>query len=339
MENTFKRTDFDMLLALIKGLDRKAGEDLLALLERAVPGDPAKVSRNFKPDLFLVLAESYALAEKLAEAEAVYGQWAREYPNDPRVYKHLADLLAQEAKYKEAYEALREEVDLKPEVEQEPAYRVALALGPIAAERLDLDRLSRQILGNQPEIKKLLGLLFLDLWPTYGTMGSQAREAWLDAACLTYYLPSLVPASTAQLTQTGAEKFAKAVEIELRQSVFDSFRNETSKNVTLRAIAGQSRTDQIAGPLARFLVGNGKLALGQMKFILTQAKEGKSELFMCFGEWTNQHFPNLGGPQLEVLRKIYIPRNLESHEQVSLDVKDVPRLCREFLNALLARVP
>lgn len=60
-------------------------------------------------------------------------------------------------------------------------------------------------------------------------------------------------------------------------------------------------------------------------------------MFRLFGEWAHQHFPRLDGPQLDDLKKIYEPRNLESHESASLDVKQVPKLCRGFLDALLAR--
>lgn len=74
-----------------------------------------------------------------------------------------------------------------------------------------------------------------------------------------------------------------------------------------------------------------------MAFILREARAEEGELFRRFGEWTHQHFPKLDGPQLDVLKKIYIPRNLESHESASLDVKEVPKLCRGFLDALLAR--
>jgi hypothetical protein len=74
-----------------------------------------------------------------------------------------------------------------------------------------------------------------------------------------------------------------------------------------------------------------------MAFILREARAGKGELIRLFGDWTRQHFPKLDGPQLDVLKKIYVPRNLESHESASLDVKEVPKLCRGFLDALLAR--
>jgi hypothetical protein len=39
---------------------------------------------------------------------------------------------------------------------------------------------------------------------------------------------------------------------------------------------------------------------------------------------------------LRELDKIRIARNLESHESVSLDVKDIPKLCCRFLDVLLA---
>jgi tetratricopeptide (TPR) repeat protein len=334
-ETTFRRL---MLLDYIRAVTREAGSvDAEGLMERLREGDFSSFLKDFKPDLLRVLAKSHVLAGEREEAEAVYRQWAKEYPNDPQVYLHLAELFAQELNYEEAYKALRKAVDLKPELEQELPYKVALPLGAIAAEHLDLDRLTREAIKEHPEIEKLLDLLFPDVWSTYSKLSPEARGPWLSASFQTYYIPSIQPASAPQCRQIGAEKFAKAVEIELRQCIFEAFKKETSGNLNVKAVAEQARTDQKASLFAEFLVGKGRLALGQMAFILREARAGKGELIRLFGDWTRQHFPKLDGPQLDVLKKIYVPRNLESHESASLDVKEVPKLCRGFLDALLAR--
>jgi len=332
-ETTFRRF---LLLDFVRAVVQEGGGEA-ELLKRIREGDLSSFLNDFKPDLLQVLAKSHALAGEREEAEAVYRQWAKEYSNDPQVYLHLAELFAQELNYEEAYKALRKAVDLKPELERELPYKVALPLGAIAAEHLDLDRLTREAIKEHPEIEKLLDLLFPDVWSTYSKLSPEARGPWLSASFLTYYIPSIQPASAPECRQIGAEKFAKAVEIELRQCVFEAFKKETSGNLNVKAVAEQARKDSKAGRFAEFLVGRGKLTLGEMEFILWEARAGKGELFNLFGNWTHQHFPKLDGAQLEVLKKIRIPRNLESHESASLDVKEVPKLCRGFLDALLAR--
>ncbi len=335
-EKAFQRFDLDKFKALAVTLARDT-EGVVEALKQALASDPSKLLTDFKPDLLQVLARSHALAGEREKAKAVYRQWAKEYPNDPQVYLHLAELFAQEANYEEAYQALRKAVDLKPELEQELPYKVALPLGAIAAEHFDLDRLTREAIKEHPEIEKLLDFLFPDVWSTYSKLSPEARGPWRFASVQTYYIPSILPASAPQCRQIGAEKFAKAVEIELRQCVFEAFKKETSGDLNVKAGAERARADQKAGLFAEFLVRKGKLTLGQMAFILREARAGKGELFRLFGEWTHQHFPKLDGPQLDVLKKICILRNLESHESASLDVKEVPKLCRGFLDALLAR--
>ena len=332
-ETTFRRF---MFLDFVRSVARQGGGEA-ELLKRIHEGDLSSFLKDFKPDLLQVLAKSQVLAGEREKAKAIYRQWAIEYPNDPQVYLHLAELFAQEPNYKEAYNALRKAVDLNPELEQELPYKVALPLGAIASEHLDLDRLTREAIKEHPEVEKLLDLLFPDVWPNYGKMSPEARKPWLLASVQTYYLPSILPASATQCRQVGAEKFAKAVEIELRQRVFEPFKTETSESLHVKAVIEQAKTDQKARLFAEYLVGKGRLALGQMAFILREARAGKGELFRLFGDRTRQHFSKLDGPQLEDLKKIYIPRNLESHESASLEVKEIPKLCRGFLDALLAR--
>lgn len=332
-ETTFRRF---MLLDFVRAVVQGGGGEA-ELLKRIREGDLSSFLNDFKPDLLRGLAKSRVLAGEREKAEAVYRQWAKEYPKDPQVYLHLAELFAQESNYEDAYKALRKAVDLKPELEQELPYKVALPLGAIAAEHLDLDRLTREAIKEHPEVEKLLDLLFRDVWSTYSKLSPEARGSWLSASFQTYYIPSIQPASAPQCRQIGAEKFAKAVEIELRQCVFEAFKGDTSGKLNVKAVAEQARTDQKAGLFAEFLVGKGRLTLGQMAFILREARAGKGELFRLFGEWTHQHFPKVDGPQLDVLKKIYIPRNLESHVSASLDVQEVPKLCRGILDALLER--
>jgi hypothetical protein len=126
------------------------------------------------------------------------------------------------------------------------------------------------------------------------------------------------------------------VEIELRQHVFETFKKDTSGNGNVGPAAEQARKDQRAGRFAQFLVGKGRLTLGEIEFILWEARAGKGELFRLFGDWVCQHFPKLDSAQLEALKKIRRVRNLESHEAVPLDVNEVPGLCRGLLDALLA---
>ncbi|MGO9271505.1 MAG: tetratricopeptide repeat protein [Terriglobia bacterium] len=330
-----RRIDFDILLEVVTGLTPKPGEDLLGLLKRAFSGDPSAVSWDFKPDLLRMLAKSYALAGKVAEAETVYRQWAQEYPNDPRVYRHLAELFQQEAKYKEAYEALLREVEIRPEAEQEPGYKLALALGAIAGENLDLDKVTRQALDAHPEVEKLFDSLLLDVWPTFGRLSADAREIWLFASVQTHYNPISLPALAPKYRQVGAEKFAKAVEIELRERTFEGFKKEVSGDVNITAAAERARNDPNCVHFAEFLVGKGPLTLLQMWFILREARAGRNELFRRLGGWTRQHFPRVG-ERLEDLKRIGILRNRETHEAASLDVREVPQLCRQFLDALLA---
>jgi tetratricopeptide (TPR) repeat protein len=332
-ETTFRRF---MLLDFVRAVVQEGGGEA-ELLKRIHDGDLSSFLNDFKPDLFKVLAKSRALSGERGKAEAVYRHWALEYPEDPQVHLHLAELFAQESNYEEAYKALRKAVDLKPELEQELPYKVALPLGAIAAEHRDLDRLTQQAIKEHPEFEEFFDLLFPDVWPTYGRMSDEARGVWRFASVQTYYNPSNQAALAPQYRQTGAEKLAKAVEIELRQCVFEAFKKETSGNRNVTAAAEQARKDSKAGRFAEFLVGRGKLTLGEMEFILCGARAGKGELFRLFGDWTHQHFPKLDGGQLEVLKKIRIPRNLESHESAPLDVKEVPKLCRRFLDALLAR--
>jgi tetratricopeptide (TPR) repeat protein len=335
-ETALRVPDADMLRDLLRTLAPEPGEDRLELLKRTLARDPYKVFRDFKPDLLRALAKSHALAGESARAEAVYRQWEQEYEKDQRAYRDHVELLRQQTKYVEAYEPFRKGVDLKLETEQEPAEKLARALGEIAVEQLDLDRFALQALENHPEVERLLDQVLLDLWHTYSKMGDKTRKIWRLATVLTNYLPSYQPTIERELRQIGAATFAKAVEIELRQRVFEGFRNDICGNTAVTAAAEQVKKEDEASRLAEFLVRKGKLTLGEMAFILRKAKVGKDELFKYFGKWISQHFPRIDDDRLKDLEKIRIPRNQESHTAASLDVTWVPELCRRFLDALLA---
>jgi tetratricopeptide (TPR) repeat protein len=333
-ETTFLRLK---LLDYIRAALREADNlDTDGLLKHLGERDYSRFWVDFKPKLLQVLAKCHALAGEPDKARAVYQQWAREYRHDPEAHLGLAELLEQETKFEEAYHALRKAVDLKPELDRELPYKIALALGAIAAERHDLDRLAREAIKEHPEVEKLLDLLFSDTWPTYGKLSPEARGPWLLASLQTYYIPCIQPTSAPQFRQVGAEKFAKAVEIELRQRVFDAFKKDSSEVRSVVDAVERARKDQRALPFAKFLLEKGWLTLGQMEFVLREALAAKGELFRLFGEWTRQHFPKFDSAQLNILNEICTPRNLESHQTVPLDVSEVPGLCRAFLDALLA---
>jgi len=326
-----------MVLDFVKAAVRQQDHvDVNGLMKILRESDPSSFKKDFKPDLLQVLAKCHLLAGKPDKAEAVYQQWASEYRDDPQVHLHLAEFFAQEADYEKAYRALRKAVDLKPELEQELPYKVALPLGAIAAEYLDLDKLTREAIKEHPEVEKLLDSLLPDVWSTYSKLRPESRAAWRTACIQTYYIPSIQPVSASQFRQIGAEKFAKAVEIELRQRVFEAFKTETSEDVNVKALAEQARTDSKASLFAEFLVHKRKLTLGQMAFILREGRAGKDKLFMLLGKWVREHFPGLDDAQLVSLKKISELRNLESHESAPLNVDEVPKLCRGFLGALLA---
>ena len=99
---------------------------------------------------------------------------------------------------------------------------------------------------------------------------------------------------------------------------------------------GRAFAGLVGGDAVEFLVGTGKLGLGQMAYLLREARTGKGELFGPFGDRTRQHFPKLDGSQVDALKEIYMPRTVESHESASVDVTEVPKLCRGFIDALLA---
>ncbi len=188
--------------------------------------------------------------------------------------------LAGGTRYKKAFEALRKAVELQPGLEKELPYKIGLPLGEIAAEILDLDQVTRQVLKDDPKIEPLLDLVFRDMWPTYGGMSDETRPIWVFTSVQTFFLPSVLPNLADQLRQTGAEKFAKAVEILLRQRFFERFKKEEGGKPAVIAATKQATKDPEAGLLALFLEDKGRLTLGQMEFVLRKAGAGKSRLFM-----------------------------------------------------------
>jgi tetratricopeptide (TPR) repeat protein len=338
-EILLKRLDFEKLQCLLKRVDAEPGEGLASLIGRAVEGHSSEVVRDFKPDLLRVLGKAHALAGEPGKAESVYRQWAHEYPDDPRAYENLAEILAQEAKYPEAYEALRRRIDLTPGSELDPAISTAMALGAIAADRLDLDEITRRVLEKQPVVDELVHSLLVELWLTYRKMAGDTQSIWRFAAIQTRYNPLLLPDLAARYRQTGAEKFAKVVEIELRQRIFGKFRTETKGSPGLGSALQLAQKDRQAEVFAKFLTGDGHLTLGQMGFILRAASTGRSGLFKSFREWLRQSSPKLEALRLSDIDVICKPLNAEKHTTESLDVKEVPERCRRFLDALLANAP
>src|SRR2546428_114789 len=165
------------------------------------------------PDLRMMvyrsLAESFRLAGDQEREVKALKECAKEFPSAQGINKRLAEIYAAKADFLLAYEYLRQEVMLSPQLEQELGTRIALALGathPLSKNESDFPH---KILREDPKLAKLLHSVIGAFWRNFLTLEAQSREEWKAGVLDMYYIAESAPELRDRWCEDAAKHFAK----------------------------------------------------------------------------------------------------------------------------------
>lgn len=279
------------------------------------------------------LTESFRGANRTEEATGCLTKCAAEFPDLRGIHNRLADLYADEGKYELAYECLRREVELSPELEGELGVRIALALGAVHTALGHVEK----FLEKNPNIATVIDSMLKSYWPSFLQLSEQARSEWRNGICEMYVFPLIVPENRDRCLENAAKHFAKVVELEVKSKVFQKFRQSVlEKAGTNDLLAVSSREAAWLKNLAKFLVSSGKLNLEKMTQILQSCSFSTHPAARLFQSWLKQSKPTLL-INSRLLSDICKPRGQATHEEMApKSAEMMANTCRTLLDILIA---
>ncbi len=278
--------------------------------------EPLYIKKDFRPRVLYSTAKSFQLAGEAEKALKVLSTWLNDYPEDSSAFLCVAEVEAQRGRYQEAYRSLKKAVDLNPILERDLKTKLALALGGVPHTTADFSSHAEAFLKTRLEVAELIDSLHNEFWPAYSQLSDEARRAWRKAVTLMHYFPMLEPSQKSTLFESGAEAFAKAVELEPKIEVFGLFRVEVRKDRDLLSLANKGLLLKETEMFASYLVQNGKLTLGSMCVVLGQCRTSSAPIFQRFNAWLQKRHSILLG-RLNILRQVVDVRNPATHGEIS----------------------
>jgi len=290
-------------------------------------------SRRF---VYQALSSAYERQGDLQATQTSLHRWSIEFPDDHEILMKLAQASADGADYEKAYRFLERAVALKPELEQDLATRVSLALGQIAVEKAGTWAELKSAIARNPALEQVTEKIVRAYWTSFGELGERERIEWVAAIYAALLLvDQTATLAPAWLRQAGVT-FLTIAEGQLRQNVFLPMRSQVAKDRDLlqraRSIRNQDDPDY---PLARYLGSQkGVITLGQMLHVLERARARSQSASGPFGPMLVKHLAN--SPVLEeidALKRLSRPRNDAVHELFPVDTQAIHDDARRVIDA------
>lgn len=316
---------------LIAGRFRDAATEYRNLLPHTKGGQ----WNRFRQDVYSALVACLREDGSLDEAKAEIEKQLVEAPDTPQLFLQLAAIEATRSNFKAAAECVRRELEVHPQTDSDWRLSALLALGetlPTAKELLT------ELKSRRDVYLPLISLL-KSYWPTFNALSSEASELWAVCDWLRHYHDEQARMQ-GTLRRQAAENAARAVEIELRQRVFEAYRHSLRQSrVSLDETRAAFRDPQRERThvFCRFLLPEqrGNLALGQMLYVLRESRASHDPVFVAFGQSIISRCP-LMHAQVETLSAITEFRNPAiHHNRATTDPSAIIEKCRRVLDVLV----
>lgn len=315
--------------ALLEGRSARAAEQLDDLARRWPQSHP--LLGDLAPSVWLKAAAAWADAKEPARAQESLATCAGRFPKVRGVWKASADFHASQAKFDAAYECLLREAALDAEFGNDPRMRVALALGPIAFERANVQAMSRDYLARNVGFRSSLERLIRVHWRGLSRLENDERDTWVVAA-FDLWAPGAEENAARVHAAAAVRGCSVVLESVLKRRLFVPFRAEWSQ----RAHTGEGAVDEDVS-FARFLGGQDKLPLGSMCALLQPCSLPEDRARGAFSKWVKKHVPaeSLGFLGRE-LSSANITRQGVMHTPRAMNPEDAERhyeLCQRLIDA------
>ena len=142
------------------------------------------VTEFVKIEIFKCIANSYQLAGETEKARDALKRCADEFPSAAGIYKELAEIQAQAADYRSAYESLTEESERDPAFGEDWFVSTLLALGSVGRDSEQIATRVERHLSSNPQHSENLKSLLNAHWPSMDTLTPEAQGKWICGSCI-----------------------------------------------------------------------------------------------------------------------------------------------------------
>jgi len=263
-------------------------------------------------------------------------RWSLEFPDNSSVLMRLAKVAADDADYENAYRFLQRAVTAKPELEQELATRVGLALGEIATEKALTWNEVKAALSRHPAVERVVDTVLRAYWPSFAALEPQEQVEWLTAMYAVHVVADQAPMLAPGFVRHAGVTFITISEAVLRRTAFAPMRTDVAADPPLlqrlRSMRDPKDPNHI---LAKYLAApKGVVTLGQMLRILERA--GSQSFPEPFVALVSKHLatsPVL--EQLDAARRLDQHRNPAVHELATVNALSIHDDARHVIDAAL----
>ena len=300
------------------------------LLKQDLSGNWALLSSH----VYRALATSYVSAEETLKAIEALQIGSSKFPKETDLYLRTAELQARETEYLAVKETLRKATENLPGFDDDWRYSSLLALGDI-----------RQLSGVMPSPNKedhdTIVAFLDDYWPAFKKLSDKARQQWVNGTFHSYFLHDQ-PQMAESLALNSRQEYAKALEVELAQRVFEPVREYFLNNAELKRLIEEELARNAAGghdrdPIlfCQFVVRKKPLTFGQKSIVLRLCARSAILVFAAMREWLQNHHPRLLD-QTDHLHRVVNFRNTAEHElSATKDSTTIRDVCRAVIESIL----
>jgi hypothetical protein len=194
-------------------------------------------STNLRPTIWARVVTALELAHDDHELRDFLNHWIKTHPQELGPREHLAKLEARHGNYKAAFDHLAEEQAINPAHDQDWKATLLVALGTRADNNDRVAAIAEESIKKNPELWAIVQGIIEDYWPTIQRLADPAKQSFSIATRLLF---DKTIGETAWIHAGFAA--SKAVELQLRSSVFDPYAN------TIRRTSTVPRRSEPEGP-------------------------------------------------------------------------------------------
>jgi tetratricopeptide (TPR) repeat protein len=280
------------------------------------------------------VATALELADDDPSLQKFLEHWISLEPDQLGPRERLAKLEARRGNYEAAFRYLSEEHSMNPAHDQDWKATLLVQLGARAHNEERVAEIVRESIEKTPEVRVIMEGIVEDYWPTFRLLTPEAKGSFRVATRLLFDSTIGEHAWDAAATQAG-----KSVELELRASLFEPFRDWAKRTAPMTSHANVPGTRP--GPLVAFIERGSAspLTLGAMINYLLKVPNPKEGVERSLRDWLSAHRPKLFGAlkfgTLNANADVGDLRNRATHETISReDAAKLYKSSRAWLDEL-----
>jgi hypothetical protein len=272
-------------------------------------------STNLRPTIWARVVTALELAHDDHELRNFLNHWIGAHPQELGPREHLAQLEARHGNYKAAFDHLAEEQAINPAHDQDWKATLLVALGTRADNNDRVAAIVQESIEKNPELWAIVQGIIEDYWPAIQRLADPAKQSFNIATRLLF---DKTIGETAWVHAGFAA--SKAVELQLRSSVFDPYAN------TIRRTSNMPRRPEPGGrpePLSGFVERGdaSPLTMATMVKYLLRVVNPNEGPERSLRDWVKAHRPKLYGAlthgTLNTNDDIGALRNRATHEAIT----------------------